>query len=262
MTPATTINIQVPKGNDDSAIKSAKILFWGAVLSAVIAAFASLIGVGINAYVILYQKALEMGAFQDWKEKARQNDWIPRGECQWETVEGNGQDNNKKKVKIKINLLSSEYKWIYKSAAGAEIGGQEIDLGALIRGLDISANSKGIVAIGMASQEGGDIDQSFLSESRVDKLISLIKFELKPTIPVMGLSLGRFKNRVTNSNQNITSVQRRVVIAEILGQDDDVNLDEAIYNALVDAKKSSIKMTFDVEDYVDHKFTERGFRQL
>jgi hypothetical protein len=114
----------------------------------------------------------------------------------------------------------------------------------------------------MASQEGGDIDQSFLSESRVDKLISLIKFELKPTIPVMGLSLGRFKNRVTNSNPNITSVQRRVVIAEILGQDDDVNLDEAIYNALVDAKKSSIKMTFDVEDYVDHKFTERGFRQL
>lgn len=264
MTYASPINIVMPPGNDTGQIKAAKLTLLGVILAALITAFATLLAAGMVIVASWYQKAIELGWFQqtDWKQMARKNDWIPRGECQWNSTQATGQDKSGKKIKVRINLLSSEYRWIYKSSAGAELGEEKIDLNALVRGLDVSANSRGLIAVGMASVEGDISGQSILAEERTDKLIHIIKDELKPTIPVFGLSLGRFKDESTKSNPTATSTQRRVVIVEILEQDEGTKIEDAIFDALIDAKKASPPIPFDAENYTDRKFTERGFRRL
>lgn len=264
MTNAPSINIVMPPGHDAGVIKAAKLTLLGVILAALINAFALVLGAGITAAVNWYQKAAELGWFQqgDWKRTARENGWIPRSECEWNFTQATGRDGSGKKIKVKINLLSSEYRWIYKSSAGAELGEEKIDLNSLIRGLDVSAYSHGLIAVGMASVEGDISGQSVLAEERTDKLIHIIKDELKPTIPVFGLSLGRFKDESKKSNSKATSTQRRVVVVEILEQDEGANIGDAIFDALIEAKKSSPPIPFDAENYTDRKFTERGFKRL
>ena len=264
MTNAPSINIVMPPGNDTGIIKAAKLALLGVILAAFINASALLLGAGITAAASWYLKASELGWFQqtDWKQTARKNDWIPRGDCQWTSTQATGRDKDGKKIKVRINLLSSESRWIYKSSAEAELGKKKLDLNALIRGLDVSVNSKGLIAVGMASVEGDISKQSILAEERTDRLIHIIKDELKPTIPIFGLSLGRFKDDRTKSNPTATSTQRRVVVVEILEQDEGTKIEDAIFDALIDAKKASPPIPFDAENYTDRKFTERGFRRL
>lgn len=254
MSTPQPINIVVPPANDKAVITGAR---WGVVavlIAALITSFASLLGTTLTIVANLQQR-------DDWKLLARNSGWIPRSECEWDSISTISQDNNGKKVTILIHMLSGEYRWVYTSSTEIELGDEKKDLRLHIQGLDVS-KSKIIVAVGMASVEGDFDKQSVLSEERTDKLISLIKEELKPRAPVHGLSLGRYIDEKTKSNPRATSNQRRVVVMEVLDYEEGIILKEAVYNALVGARNSSAPIPFDVRNYKDRNYTDHTFGNL
>lgn len=207
------------------------------------------------------QKAIECCWIpkDDWRQIARENGWIPRGECPWQTITTTGQDTKGNKVTVQIKLLSGEYRWVYKSPTMAELGEGKTDLRPQIRGLDLDPKATAIVAVGMASAEGDFASQSMLAEERTDKLISLIREELKPNTPVHGLSLGRYIDEITRSDPRLTAVQRRVVVIAVFEPEGGTaNLEEAVPDALISATTTSPRIPFDVRDYKDRRYRDHS----
>lgn len=261
MTSAPTINIVAPPSNDRAVIAAAVIGFVATIILAFATVLAALIGVVVTVVTNWQHKAIECCWIpkDDWRQVARENGWIPRGECKWESIPATGRDKSGRKIKVRINLLSGEYRWVYKSSAEAELGEEKVDLRPHISGLEVDPKAAAIVAVGMASVEGDFSSQSVLAEARTDKLIRLIKDELKPSMPVHGLSLGRYVDEATRSDPKVTAVQRRVVIIEVLEPEEGAVLEEAVYDALIDATNASPPIPFDVRNYRERKYTDHGF---
>ena len=261
MSSPHTITIVTSPSNDRAVIIAAVIGFVATLLFAFITAFATLFAAIITVVAAWQQKAIEccQSPKDDWRQVARENGWIPRGECPWLIITTTGHDSKGNKVDVRIKLLSGEYRWVYESSTEAEIGGQKTDLRPEIRGLDVDKKATAIVAVGMASVEGDFDSQSVLAEERTDKLISLIKDELKPEIPVHGLSLGRYVDDSTRSDPRATAVQRRVVVIEVFEPKEGADLGEAVPDALISATTASPPIPFDVRKYKDRKYTDHSF---
>jgi hypothetical protein len=262
MSSPYTISIVTSPSNDRAVIIAAIIGFVATIILAVITAFATLLGAVITVVATWQQKAIECCWIpkDDWRRIARENGWIPRGECPWQTIITTGQDTKGNKVTVQIKLLSGEYRWVFKSSTMAELGEEKTDLRLQIRGLDLDPKATAIVAVGMASVEGDFASQSVLAEERTDWLISLIREELKPRIPVHGLSLGRFIDETTRSDTKATAVQRRVIVIAVFEPEGvTVNLEEAVPDALISATNASPPIPFDVRDYKDRKYTDHSF---
>jgi hypothetical protein len=191
----------------------------------------------------------------EWKRVARENNWIPKGECPWQPVVASGRDESGKQILVQINILAEEYRWQYGSSTEIELNGKPEDLPAHIRSLDISTAKAGIVCVGTASVEGARARQQFLANERAEKLLALLRSELKPKVPLYALNLGRFKGgEGPPLSPKETAPQRRVIVVEILGQDEGVKLDEAVYNALIAAREDKPPIAFDVRDYYERDF--------
>jgi hypothetical protein len=260
MSPPNTIQIVTQSPSDRAAIVAAKLGLVAAVLG-LVAAFASLLGSVITVVASSAQTAFDEACISkgDWKQFARRNGWIPKGECEWDSLETRGQDKSGKGIRVRIHLLSGEYRWVVESSSKAELGEKKTDLESHIRGLELDSKSDVIVAVGMASVEGSFATQSILAEERTDRLIRIIKDELKPRIPVHGLSLGRYIDESTKSNSRATAPQRRVVVIEVFEPEEGVILDQAIYDALIEATDASPPIPFDVRNYKDRKYTNHSF---
>jgi len=208
-------------------------------------------------------------ATANWQQKARENGWIPKDEClqfaresgwipksecrcTWTSYPGRGTDGAGKSIGVKINVLSQNYRWQYgKVDEFVEFGGKIESLRPHLSSLDIS-NSKAIVCIGAASVEGKRSEQKELALARAIKLKALVKEQLMPTMPVFTLNLGKAKYGEIDLQDILkNAAQRRVIVVEIVDQDKDVNLNEALFSALVDARNSDPPIPFDVKEYFD-----------
>lgn len=257
MSSPQTINTVKAPSKDDAVITAAIIGLLAAIITAVIGAGASILGT-----IITIVAAKESKPKNYWQQIARDSGWIPRSECAWESIQATGKDKQGKSVTVYIKLLSGQYRWVYGSSTRAELGDEKIDLPSHIRGLEITPKSKIIVAVGMASVEGSIAQQSLLAEERTDKLSRLIQDELKPKIPVHGLSLGRYIDNTTKfDNSRATAPQRRVVVIEVVEQDEGAILKDAVYDALVEAKNATEPIPFDVTKYHDRKYTDHVLRR-
>lgn len=243
--PAIQIDDAEPKS--DAVIRAALITAAATLIAAIIVALASLRASWPNQPPA------------DWSQTARAAGWIPRRECPWRSGTSVGTDQPGRRVEVTIHLLAAEYRWVYRSAADIELGGVKDDLASHIRNLTINPSAEYVVAVGVASAEGGLRSQAALAEARTDRLIRLIKDELHPSIPVHGLSLGRFIDESTRGDTVATASQRRVIIVEVLKHDVGVNLSEAIYDALKKAHAGNPPIPFNVSEYSDRKYTDHQF---
>jgi hypothetical protein len=261
MVSPRTINIVTQPSKDGQAIKLALIGFCATIIAALIPAAASLLGAIIVVAAASREKAIECCCIpkDDWKQFARTNGWIPKDECPWESFPITGRDASGKHVNVIVHLLSAEYRWVFASPIEAELGGKGIKLESHIQGLNISSKATVVVAVGMASVEGDFPKQSALAEERTDRLIRLIKDELKPGIPVHGLSLGRYIDETTKSTPRGTASQRRVVVVEVLEPEAGAILSEGVYDALRKAGDAPVPIPFDVRKYKDRNYTDHGF---
>jgi hypothetical protein len=208
-------------------------------------------------------------ATDNWQQKARDNGWIPKDEClqfarangwipknecrcSWTSYPGQGKDDAGKSIGIKINILSQDYRWQYgKVDELVEFGGKTESVRPHLSSLDISG-SKAIVCVGAASVEGERSEQKELALARAKKLKDLVDEQLMPKVPVLTLNLGRAKyGEIDPRDQLKNATQRRVIIVEIVDQEKDVNLKQALFRALVQARVSTTPIPFDVRDYFD-----------
>jgi hypothetical protein len=263
MAKARHITIVTQPSNDRAATILAVIGFVMTIVAALICAAATIVGALIVVAAESKDKLVQCCCVpkDDWKEFARANGWIPRGECPWDSVHGIGTDLSGKKIEVKINTLADQYRWVLGSSSEIGLGKKSENLTDHIRGLYISTKATTVVAVGMASVEGDFSSQSVLAEERTDRLTRLIKDELKPTVAVHGLSLGRYVDERTRSTEDQTAIQRRVVIVEVFEPEKGANLSEAVYDALVKAREEQ-KITFDVREYKDKNYTNHGFGRL
>ena len=225
-------------------------------LATIIAAFVTGIFAWFAATANWQQKARENGWIpkDDCLQFARENGWIPKSDCRctWTSYPGRGTDDAGKSIGVKINVLSQDYRWQYgKIDELVEFGGKIESLRPHLSNLDIR-DSKAIVCIGAASVEGKRFEQKDLALSRARKLNTLVVEQLMPRIPVFTLNLGRAKYGEIDPRDILKNAsQRRVIVIEIVDQDAGVKLKEALHNALVRARDSTVPIPFDVRDYFD-----------
>jgi hypothetical protein len=254
MPAPTTIQIVAPAQHDSAVIWAARIGLIAAIIS-LVAALGSLLG----AFMTMAVGSAQIAVDSSWKHFARANGWIPQSECQWESIDVPGRDKSGKEAAVRIHLLAGEYRWVLGSSNNIQLGEDDADLDTHIRGLELDPDADVVVAVGMASVEGTFPEQSVLAEERTDRLISSIKHELKPDIPVHGLSIGRYIDEKTKSTSRATAVQRRVVVVEVFEKQPNVMYEEAVYDALIAARKASPPIPFDVRDYKDRSYTNHSF---
>jgi hypothetical protein len=254
MPPPRPIVIRERSKKNDTVINVALITAAGAVVAAIIAAIGAIVSASIAARAA--------HSSQDWRQDAISAGWSPKGNCQWQPIEAVGVGPGGDSVKVLIHLLAAEYRWVYGSATEIEIGGERDALTQHIRNLTLDAAAKFVVAVGLASVEGRDSSQAVLAEDRTDKLIRVIKDELRPQIPVHGLSLGRFGDERTGGDTRRTASQRRVLVVEVLevlAGDGKTALEDAVYDALRQARHANPPFPIDVTEYRDRKYTDHQF---
>jgi len=231
-------------------VVAAVITFFAIILAALIQAF-----FGYRTVVAECQEVI----VPTWRQQARENGWIPKDECPWHPVDAKGTDASGKSIKIRINILSEEYRWVFASPSEIELGGKEADLPSFVRGLD-TTNSIGIICMGTASVEGKREEQEILARDRADKLLAVVREELKPGIPMFGINLGKYRPIEDNaSDPKKTATQRRVIILEILEEERNVDRKEALLDALVKARLGSSPIPFDVRNYFSFDLYQAKF---
>lgn len=226
-------------------------------VAAVIAAIITGVFTWFAATANWQQKARDGGWIpkEDCLRVAKESGWIPKSECRcnWKVYSGHGTDDTgTHSVGVRINILSQEYRWQYGQVGElVEFGGQTESVRPHLSSLDVS-QSKAIVCLGAASVEGGRTEQKDLALARAKKLKDLVGEQLTPQASILTLNLGRAKYGEVDLKDPLKNAsQRRVIVVEVIDMDEGVNLKQALFNALLQARNSDTPVPFDVRDYFD-----------
>jgi hypothetical protein len=155
-----------------------------------------------------------------------------------------GLDSSGKKATFKFTSLLTKYTWAYgksnelaeQSDSGERLVNAEStiqeELSHLTFKQDIE-NSKTIVAVGLSSCEGITGVETKRAQRRAGVIKeALTKLAYKPDGDILMLILGQYQDENCSSDRSSTALQRRLLIIRVTQQDLDVNLDEAVNNAL------------------------------
>jgi len=181
------------------------------------------------------QSRLEQLTTTGWSAIARSHNWLPRKECDsaWKSNEGEGRDAAGRRVRLRINTLTQEYRWVFARSDVVEAYSPPIDPRGHVKELDISNARFGIVCVGTASSEGERGEEESRAKSRAERLQIIFREEFNNVPALYSLSLGQFQHKQKSFNPQATRDERRVIVIEILDREQDVNLKEAIKDALL-----------------------------
>ncbi len=165
-----------------------------------------------------------------------------------------GKDSQGRTAEFNIAVLSVEYKWKIGSSFQVKYNDQIINLDALQSSFEqegiqrIMENPSEIISVGTASCEGSPQLEERRAFERAQQ-IQLLGKKLFSNIPsVKGyrlLNLGQFRRNDCQSNQDLTSYQRSIIIIGVKKQTEGVILDEALRERLEKKPFGDFKL----EDY-------------
>lgn len=181
------------------------------------------------------QSRLEQLKASEWSAIARSHNWLPEKECDsaWKSNEGEGRDAAGRRVRVRINTLTQEYRWVFARSDVVEAYSPPIDPRAHVKKLNISNAKFGIVCVGTASSEGERGEEESRAKGRAERLQIIFREEFDNVPALYSLSLGQFQHKQKSFNPQATRDERRVIVIEILDRDQEVNLTEAIKDALL-----------------------------
>lgn len=165
-----------------------------------------------------------------------------------------GADSQGRTAEFNIAVLSVEYKWKIASSYQIQYNDQIINLDSLQSRLEqegihrIMENPSEIISVGTASCEGSTALEERRALERSKQIQLLVKrlFSNVPTVQGYRLlNLGQFKREGCESNQDLTSYQRSIIIIGVKKQTEGVILDEALRNRLEKKPFADFKL----EDY-------------
>lgn len=181
------------------------------------------------------QSRLEQFQTSGWSTIARSQNWLPQEECDsaWKSNEGEGRDPAGRRVRVRINTLTQEYRWVFARSDVVEAYSPPIDPRAHVKKLNISNAKFGIICVGTASSEGERGEEESRARGRAERLQIIFREEFDKVPALYSLSLGQFQHKRKSFNPQATRDERRVIVIEILDRDQGVNLKEAIKDALL-----------------------------
>ncbi|GGA09165.1 hypothetical protein [Okeania sp. KiyG1] len=144
-----------------------------------------------------------------------------------------------KKAEFQFTVLSDKYNWEFSSDDKTQLKGKDASIRNLLSGeymiLGFRKASE-LISVGTASCEGGTATENERSKIRAGKLDewlqeALEKHDLKDK-PRYTLNLGKYKGECSPKTEQETAPQRRIIIIGIIDRDKDVNLSEALRNAM------------------------------
>ncbi|MDZ7266853.1 MAG: hypothetical protein ONB48_06280 [candidate division KSB1 bacterium] len=176
-----------------------------------------------------------------WTEIARANGWVSKNECDsaWKSRKEEGRDREGRRIRLKINTLTQEYRWVFERSDLVEAFAPPVDPRVHVRELNISGARHGIICVGTASSEGERGDEESRARSRAERLQIIFREEFQNLPPLYTLSLGQFRHPRPTLDPRATRDERRVIVIEILEREDNVNLREALKDALLKAIEST-----------------------
>lgn len=129
------------------------------------------------------------------------------------------------KLGLEIDVLSEQYRWECDSYTDIKYGKKEAYLKQIIQSYAKAHHLrgvKGIVALGTASNEGGEHSQEKLSQDRSITLVNELRGNSAfSSIPIYGFSLGQYTEEKSNKRcSSHTSDQRRVILLKIIDADE------------------------------------------
>ncbi len=164
-------------------------------------------------------------------------DWR-RQTAEWEKLTFKGVDHKGRVVEMALLVLSDKFYWRFGGQSVINNDGQAIRLSDHLASKSLKTaiiESKGIVSIGTASEEGDLRLEEYRANKRAERLISLV-LQTQPQInAIYTLSLGQYqKTGLTNEREPGPSSndQRRIILISITHQDPNANLADAIKDGL------------------------------
>lgn len=174
-------------------------------------------------------------------------------ECEsWIMLQSEGKDTAGRHLKIQINILTQEYRWVFAQSDVIENFSSPVDPRAHIKKLDING-TKGIICVGTASSEGSKGEEESRSMGRAENLLLIFREEFKNLPERYTLNLGQYRYKHERFDPNMTRDQRRVIVIAIISKDENINLEIALKDALINMmnenKKGRISSCWDFRDY-------------
>jgi len=171
-------------------------------------------------------------------ERFTTHDWH-ENTAEWNKLDFKGVDHKGHVVEMTLLVLSGEFFWRFAGQSIITDDGQSMRIRDHLASSSLRAaikDSKGIVSVGTASEEGTLRLEKYRANLRADRLMSMV-IQTQPQInAVYTLSLGQHqKISSTNSamdNGPSSNEQRRIILISITRQDLNADLAEAIENGL------------------------------
>ena len=167
-----------------------------------------------------------------------------------------GVDKNDNKGEFKFIILSERYNWDYESDDQIELTGEGANISELLSREDMILNfgeTFGIISVGTASCEGVKNSENKRAEKRavtLDQWLNqaFITHDDLNNAERDTLNLGQYKRKClskTEKTKQQTALQRRVIIIIITDRDKDVNLSQALRDAIIKRQD----LSFDIKNY-------------
>ena len=167
-----------------------------------------------------------------------------------------GVDENDNKGEFKFIILSEKYNWDYENDDQIELTGEGANISQLLSGEDMILNfgeTFGIISVGTASCEGAKSSENKRAEKRAVTLDQWLNQAVRKHDDLKNterytLNLGQYKRKClskTEKTKQQTALQRRVIIISITDRDKDVNLSQALRDAII--KRPDL--SFDIKKY-------------
>lgn len=165
---------------------------------------------------------------------------------------------------LEIDILSEIYRWECGNYEKIVRGDKEYEPADIISDYRRNENlidSKGLICVGMASQEGTRGNEEQRAENRMETLLDgARKARVYDICPIYGLNLGQFVGKLEERQYLCTDStlwQRRVVLLKIIKKRPnlpDKELKDCIISILVDkAKNKHIVFPIDIRDYSKYR---------
>lgn len=179
-------------------------------------------------------------------------------------------DNKGNEAKFQIVIINRNYNWKKGSSNTVEKNGEEtkgfLNTFKNPRFIDLSRTYlRDLVSLGMASCEGDSKRENKRAEERSLSVLSWVKsaFNSDDEIDIYGINLGKhkFKGRKCKAiSDEISTSQRSIILVGILkGSDSNIDLSEAIYNALRTVSlHQPEKLPTNPKDYLKFEILEKN----
>ena len=171
-------------------------------------------------------------------ERFKTYDWREQS-AEWEKLKFKGTDDEGRVVEMVLLVLSEKFYWQFGGQSVIKNDGQSIRITDHLASTSLKTainESKGIISIGTASEEGDLQLEEYRANQRAERLMSSV-IQTQPQInAIYTLSLGQYQKTVsTNTDKGLgpsSNDQRRIILISITHQDFNANLAEAVKDGL------------------------------